>query len=132
LLIAPVVTLGCSVGLSHGPKGVALGFSVTTVLLILPVIFWSTRGTSITVADAFRVIARPFLAVLVAAAVALAAWYFIRFLDNALLRLTAANIILFGVYFLLQWFVLGQKAIYLPLLRDVGIWPFTDRLRKNR
>jgi O-antigen/teichoic acid export membrane protein len=127
LLLAPVVILGYLVGLSHGAAGVAAGFSVAILLLVVPVIFWATRGTSITVLDAFKVVLRPFLSILIGAGAALAAWPLIGRLASPLLRLFAANGIMFCVYAILLWFVMGQRAVYLGLLKDLGIWPLGSR-----
>jgi hypothetical protein len=126
MMIAPIVVLGYFLGLSHGPQGVAAGFSITTVLLVLPVIIWATRGTSITPIDTFRVVMRPVLAILLGTGITLASWSFIHLLISPILRLLAANAVLFSVYGLVLWFVMGQKTIYLSLLREIGI------LRPNR
>jgi O-antigen/teichoic acid export membrane protein len=126
-LIAPIVVLGYLAGLKYGANGVAAGFSVTTVLLVVPVIFWSAHGLPMTALDAFKAMLRPFLSILAGVAATLAAWSFIQFLGSPLLRLTVASTVLFGVYFLMLWFVMGQKEVYLRLLRDIGIWPFSGR-----
>jgi O-antigen/teichoic acid export membrane protein len=131
LLLAPVVIIGYLAGLRYGATGVAAGFSVATVLLIVPVIFWATRGTSITVFDAFGAVLRPFLSILVGAGAALAVWPFIHLLTSPLLRLIAANSIMFGVYAALLWYVMGQKSLYLGLLKDLGIWPLASRRRRG-
>jgi O-antigen/teichoic acid export membrane protein len=131
LMIAPVVILGYVAGLAYGPTGVATGFSVATVLLILPVIIWATRGTSITAIDAFKVAMRPFLSILVGAGVVLACSSFLHLITPPLFRLIVGNTILFGVYFLMLWFVMGQKSIYIMLLEEIGIWPFGKRRTKS-
>jgi O-antigen/teichoic acid export membrane protein len=121
LMIAPIVILGYFVGLSHGPEGVAAGFSVTTVLLVVPVIAWATRDTAITAIATFRVVMRPVLAILLGTAVTVMLWGFIHLLNPPILRLVVANTVLFGVYGLVLWFVLGQKVVYLSLLREIGV-----------
>jgi O-antigen/teichoic acid export membrane protein len=131
LLIAPVVILGELAGLRYGPTGVAAGLTVATALLVLPVIFWATHKTPVTAADTLKVIMRPFLSILIAGGSVLAAWSFIHSLTSPLLRLIAANAVLFGVYFVVFWFVMGQKAIYLPVLRDVGLWPIVGQRRRS-
>ena len=131
LLIAPLVILGYLAGLRYGANGVAAGFSVMTVLLVVPVIFWSTRGTSITAIDALGVVLRPFLSILLGAGVALGSWTFVRFLDPPLLRLVVANTILFGVYILTLWFVMGEKTAYLSLFEEIGVWPLGRWRKKN-
>ncbi|MBV8143054.1 MAG: hypothetical protein JOZ60_13530, partial [Verrucomicrobia bacterium] len=100
-------------------------------LLILPVIVWATRGTSITAIDAFRVAMRPFLSILAGAGAVLVCSGFLRLLLPPLLRLCAENTVLFGVYFLMLWFVMGQKSTYLMLLEEIGVWPM-GRRRANR
>jgi hypothetical protein len=39
----------------------------------------------------------------------------------------AANGILFGLYAVLLWFVMGQTDVYLRLLKDLGVWPLARR-----
>lgn len=132
LLIAPIVILGYAVGLSHGPQGVAAGFSLATALLVVPVILWATHGTPITGIDTLKVVMRPTFSILIGAGATLIAWNFIYSLAPVLLRLIVANTILFGVYISVLWFGMGQKAVYLGLLRDIGIWPLTKRRRKEK
>jgi hypothetical protein len=91
---------------------------------VVPVIVWSTRGTPITAIDTFRVVLRPFLSILIGAGVTLAALPFLNPLSPALIRLIASSAVLFGVYAIVLWFIMGQKAVYLGLLREVGVWPF--------
>ncbi len=131
LVLAPVVILGYLAGLSSGPQGVAAGFSIATVLFALPVIFWATRGTSITVGDILRVIMRPLLSILIGACATLGAWSLIHLLAPPLLRLTVASAVLFGVYGVVLCFVMGQKEIYLGLLQEIGIWPFVKRRKSE-
>jgi O-antigen/teichoic acid export membrane protein len=126
-LIAPVVIIGYVAGLSHGPIGVATGFSIATVFLAVPVIYWATHGTPISAADTLRVVMRPFLSILIGAAAALVAWNLTQSLASPLLRLVADNTVLFGVYGLFLCFVMGQKAVYLSLLREMGVWPLIRR-----
>jgi PST family polysaccharide transporter len=122
-LIAPVVILGELTGLRYGPSGVAAGLSIAMALLVLPVIFWATHKTPVAAADTLKVVMLPFFSILIAAGCVLAGWSFIHSLTSPLLRLIAANGVLFGVYFVVFWFVMGQKEIYFPLLREVGLWP---------
>jgi O-antigen/teichoic acid export membrane protein len=131
LVMAPVVILGHLAGLGYGMKGVASALSMTTVLLVVPVILWSTRGTPITAIDTFRVVLRPFLSILIGAGVTLAALPFLNPLSPALIRLIASSAVLFGVYAIVLWFIMGQKAVYLGLLREIGVWPFASRCRSQ-
>jgi PST family polysaccharide transporter len=130
-LIAPLVILGYVAGLSHGPTGVAAGFSTTIMLLVVPVIFWATRGTPVTALDALKVVMRPFLAALIGAGVTLGAWGFIGALTTPLLRLVVANAALFGVYALVLCFGMGQWSLSLRLFRELGLWPFARRSTRD-
>jgi PST family polysaccharide transporter len=127
-IIAPVVIAGYVVGLPYGPNGVATGFSVSMLLLAVPVMRMATHGTSITTIDALKVVTRPLLSILIGAGATMAAWSFIRFLNPPLLRLIAANVVLFGIYAFVLLFVMGQKAVYFNLLREIGVW----RSRRTR
>jgi O-antigen/teichoic acid export membrane protein len=131
LASAPVVIAGYVIGLSHGPRGVAAGFSATTILLVLPTILWAIRGTPITAFDILKVLLRPFLSILVAVAVVLAAWRFVDLLAQPFVRLLLANMIFFGVYTLLLCFVMGQMDFYAGLIREIGIWPLTKARSRN-
>jgi O-antigen/teichoic acid export membrane protein len=127
LVITPVVILGYVAGLSYGTPGVAAGFSISTVILALPVIAWARQGTSITFMDEIKVIMRPLIAVLIGAVAALAAWHYIQLLTFPLARLILANAVLFGVYAAVLLFGMGQREVYLSLMRDMGIWPIFGR-----
>jgi O-antigen/teichoic acid export membrane protein len=59
LLIAPVVILGYLAGLSHGSTGVAIGFSIAMILLVVPAIWWAKRGTLISTSDILGEVMRP-------------------------------------------------------------------------
>ena len=132
LMIAPIVILGYVAGLSYGSRGVAAGSSITTVLLVVPVIFWATRGTPITAVDIFIGVMRPLLSILIGASTTLVVWNFIDSIEPVLFRLIVANAVLFGVYTSVLWLVMGQKAVYLGLLREIGIWPLPRRRRKEK
>jgi len=129
LLIAPVVILGYLAGLSHGSTGVAIGFSIAMILLVVPAIWWAKRGTLINTGDILGAVIRPSVSILIGTGATSALWFFIHSLNSPLVRLIAANGVLFGVYAIVLWFFMGQKAVYLGLLRDIGIWPFAGQRR---
>ena len=132
-MIVPVVIAGYLAGLSQGAVGVAAGFSIATLLLIPPILFWSTRGTLISVTETLMVVSRPLLAGLVGTGVALAASAGLaRFLTGPLPRLFVASFVLFSVYGIVLLFVLGQKTVYAAVLRDLGVWPFASRQSKAK
>ena len=53
----------------------------------------------------------------------LAVWSSINLFAQPLVRLMFGNIIFFGVYAFLLCFVMGQKNLYVSLLREMGVWP---------
>ena len=130
LLTAPVVILAEMVGLRYGPLGIAAGLSVATALLVLPVIFWAAHKTPVSAGEMLREILRPLLSSLIAAGTLLACTSFLQPLSSPLLRLIVANTLLFGVHFIILLFAMGQMAIYLPMLRDAGLWPVLSRRRR--
>jgi len=121
LVLAPVVMLSYAAGLRFGPNAVAAGFSIGTTLLAVPVIIWATRGTAITAVDTLKEIMRPFFSIAIGAGAAKATWGFTHLIASPLLRLIAANSILFSVYAIVLLFVMGQKGIFLRLLQEIGV-----------
>jgi len=120
LMIAPVVILGYVCGIGYGPVGVASGFSVAMLVLIVPSILWGIRGTPISPADIWQAIRPPLYSVLIASAAALLAAIPVSLLSFALLRLCLINGVLFGTYAAMLWFVMGQKELYLKAWHGLG------------
>jgi O-antigen/teichoic acid export membrane protein len=127
LMIAPVVILGYVAGLGHGPQGVALGYSVAVLAVAVPAVLWAKHGTLITGKDILRAIVRPLTSALVGAGVVLATSRFIDRIEPAFVRLVLSTTVLFGVYLLCLLFVMGQKARYVRVLRDSGLWSSGNR-----
>ena len=122
-MIAPIVILGYTIGLQAGPQGVAAGYSVAMVLIIVPMIVWAKHGTLISMSDVALAIVRPLASATIASA---ATWWLIPHIaevEPALLRLVIASSVLFSVYLYVLLIVLKEKAVYLSLLRDTGMWP---------
>ena len=69
LLSAPIVILGYAIGISRGPHGVAAGYSLAMLLLIVPLVTWAKHGTLITWNDILKAVGIPFLSVAVGAGV---------------------------------------------------------------
>jgi len=88
LLGAPIVILGYAIGISRGPHGVAAGYSLAMLLLIVPVVTWAKRGTLITWNDILKAVGIPFLSVGRRRGGHLAARGTIGPIEPALLRLT--------------------------------------------
>lgn len=112
----PLVIAGIVLGLSYGPKGVALGYSSAMVLLVFPIIAWSKYGTGITWADLWGATRQPLLAGLLASTIGL----FVKIMLNNMLApipylLVGLGLVL-GVYGWVLLIAMGQKKLYVDLL----------------
>jgi PST family polysaccharide transporter len=119
LLIAPVVILGIVVGLRYGPAGVAGGYSIAMLALWIPLVAWAKHGTGITNADYWDCIKRP----LVAATAGGGAGVLVKLVGAGVLPslelLVIELAVAFTVYNLLMIYAMGQKDLYLDVLRQV-------------
>jgi O-antigen/teichoic acid export membrane protein len=117
VLIAPVVILGVLAGLRRGPAGVAMGYSIAMLLLWLPLVAWAKHGTGVTAADYWDCIKRPLIA---ASAGGTVGWLF-RFTCHGALPqpalLGSELAITFAVYGVMLLFAMGQKELYVGLMR---------------
>jgi PST family polysaccharide transporter len=121
-IIVPVVVLGYALGVPYGPVGVATGFSISTLLLIVPIILLAIRGTPVSPADIWSAVRPPLYSVAVASVAALlTAIPAARLLNHAFFRLCAENSVLFGVYAAMLLFVMGQKPLYLKVFHGLGL-----------
>jgi PST family polysaccharide transporter len=114
----PVVILGIVLGLSHGPLGVALGYSVAMVLVVIPITAWSKLGTSIAWADLWKTTKQPLLAGLLAGAIGLIVKFTLGGTLAPIPLLVVGLALIFGVY---AWVLIamGQKSQYVDLLNQV-------------
>jgi PST family polysaccharide transporter len=118
LLIAPLVILGVLVGLRRGPSGVAAGYSGAMVLLFVPLVAWAIHDTGISARDYWVSIRRPLVAGVLGGA---AGWLFkVTFSAMAPTLLLIVGLALsFAVYCYLLLFTMGQKNMYVDLLRQL-------------
>lgn len=115
-LIAPVVILGVFAGVKHGPVGVALGYSTAMVLLLAPIVLWSTHGTGVTVAHYWCSIKPSLIAGVVGAG---AGWLVHLFLGSAFAPISQLSIelaVFFAAYLGVLLFAMRQKDLYADLL----------------
>lgn len=118
LVFAPVLIAGYASGLPWGPTGVALAYSSTMMVTIVPLIAWAVYGTPVHFRDLLHVIGRPLLSGIAASAVA--------FLLDRLygpflppwLRLGVGVALLSTVYLLLLLYVMRQKQLYVEIVRS--------------
>jgi O-antigen/teichoic acid export membrane protein len=119
LVIAPLVIAGYVLGLSHGPKGVALGYSLSMGLWVIPHILWCIHGTMISFKDILRVLSRPVLSGLVAAGLPLALQVMYGDRLSPLHRLLIGCILFLSGYLGMLLYAMGQKAFYVDLVRGL-------------
>ncbi len=127
LAVTPALILSYILGLKHGPHGVAAGFSITMVLVTVPVILWAKHGTLITTRDIFKAVAPSFTSIGMGIAAALALWPIVNGVEPPIARLVAESTILFGAYLFTLLFLMKQKSVYIRLLRETGLWPIRGR-----
>jgi len=119
LVIAPLAIAGYAIGLPYGPKGVAIGYSAAMTLWIVPHILWCIRGTVISGRDVLKTLRPLLLSILAAAPLAFASQFLYHHLLPPLPRLVLECGILFGAYFGMLCYAMGQKAFYLDLVRNL-------------
>lgn len=119
MVFGPLMVAGYIVGLSHGPKGVALGYSAMTMLSVMPLVAWAVHGTVISFRDILLAISRPLLAGTVAAGSAFGLQLLYGPFLSPLLRLVVGVAIICAVYFCMLMFALGQKPIYMGMIRGL-------------
>ena len=122
LMIAPSVILGIALGLRYGPGngvGVAMGYSTVMMILAFPVIAWAKRGTGITWGHVWRAMRHPVYPGLAAAAVGLAFKVFLGVRLPALASAALGLSLMFGTYAWMLLIVMGQKPVYMDLLKQV-------------
>ena len=118
MVIAPIVISGYIIGLSHGPQGVALGYSVAMILWVLPHIAWSIHGTMISLRNIMQVLSRPLLSGVVAAIMPILLGHLYGQLFSPVVRLILGGALFVSVYMGTLLFIMGQKALYTDLIRQ--------------
>jgi O-antigen/teichoic acid export membrane protein len=114
----PVVIVGIVLGLSHGPQGVALGYSSAMVLLVIPITAWSKRGTNITWVNLWSAIRQPLFAGLFASAIGLTVKITLGGVLAPIPFLLVGVSLVLGVYGWILLIVMGQKNLYVSLLNQ--------------
>ena len=115
----PVVLIGIAAGLNHGPKGVALGYSVAMVLIIIPITAWAKQGTGITWTDLWKASKPSVLAGLIAGVVGLIVKITLGGIWAPIPYVVVGAGLVIGVYTWVLVVVMDQKSLYLDLLRQV-------------
>lgn len=107
------------IGLPFGALGVALCYSIAMLLALWPCIYFSTRGTPVTVADVLGCALKPFVAALLGGAVV---WGLNAFLKNSLswaVRLPATALVMALVYTPIILYVFGTIDLWKSVWREL-------------
>jgi O-antigen/teichoic acid export membrane protein len=115
----PLVIVGIVLGLSHGPKGVALGYSLAMTLLVIPIAAWSKLGTGITWSDLWGATKPPFLSGLLAGGTGLLVKLTLGGRLPPMLYLMVGLGLVLGVYAWALLIVMRQKHVYMDVLSQL-------------
>jgi PST family polysaccharide transporter len=115
----PLVIVGIVLGLSHGPKGVALGYSLAMTLLVIPIAAWSKLGTGITWSDLWGATKPPFLSGLLAGGTGLLVKLTLGDRLPPMLYLMVGLGLVLGVYAWALLIVMRQKHVYMDVLSQL-------------
>jgi O-antigen/teichoic acid export membrane protein len=119
LIIAPLVLAACFIGLPYGPTGVAFAYSTALSLWLIPHLVWCVHGTLMTPRDLAIAVGPSLIAGAAAAVVAWGAHGWIIGFAWPVARLMLGACVTFVSYYCMLLFVLGQKAMYFDLAREL-------------
>jgi O-antigen/teichoic acid export membrane protein len=110
---------GIVAGLPHGVQGVAFGYSVATVLMMLPLMLFSIAGTFVTLFDYFEPMKVPALAVAISGACGWGVHYLLAGGSPHWVRLLAVTVCIGVVYLAVVYkkrpqLVTGVRSILFP------------------
>ena len=115
----PLVIVGIMLGLSHGPVGVASGYSLAMTLLIIPIAAWSKLGTGISWADLWRASKPPFFSGLLAVATGCVVKLTLSGRLPLIPYLLVGLAVVLGIYAWGLLIVMGQKHLYMDVLSQL-------------
>jgi O-antigen/teichoic acid export membrane protein len=119
LVLAPLCIASYFVGLPYGPNGVALAYSATMVMWLVPHMIWCLWGTRISPIELFQSIWPPLVSAAVAVAVAYAAQNLFGHFGSAIVRLALDGGVMAVVYILMLLVVMGQRSFYFDLMSQL-------------
>ena len=119
LVFAPLMIMGCAMGLPYGPKGVAFAYSAVMMLWVIPLILWCVHGTVISARDILLTVSRPLASGILAGALAFGVRLICGQFVSPLPRLVLESSVLLVTFYGALLFAAGQKSLYLELLRGL-------------
>jgi PST family polysaccharide transporter len=118
-VLATIMITSYVIGLPYGPKGVAFAYSAALTLWLIPHITWAVHRTPISLWDVLLTVSRPLASSILAGGPAFAVHVICTQSVSPLPRLVLETSTLFVAYFATLLFAVGQKSLYLDLLRDL-------------
>jgi len=128
VVFTPIIILGYACGLSHGPRGVAAGFSITLLLLVAPLLHWAQHGqhgTLINWRDISRSTVPSLVSVVVAAIGSLLCDRIFASIDPTFLHLAATTTFFLAIYLIVLLFVMKQTPLFKSFFYELGLWPLS-------
>lgn len=119
LVIAPLTITGYILGLPYGPKGVAFAYSTAMTVWVVPHIAWCIHGTGISFKDVMASVSRPLVSGIIAAGFVFVVRFYFGPMASPLVRLILGGMVLLSIYLGLLMGVMGQKAVYLSLVKSL-------------
>jgi O-antigen/teichoic acid export membrane protein len=120
LVRAPILIVGCVIGLHWGPKGVACAYSVVMGALMIPMMVWAVFGTPVSVRDLIVTVSRPLFSGIVAASVGLGVQFFVAPSLSVVPRLILGATVICSTYLLILIYALNQKRLFMELFRGLA------------
>lgn len=119
IVFAPTMIAGYFIALPYGPKGVAFAYSAVMAVWVIPFIAWCVHGTEISLRDVLVATSRPLISGILAGSIA----FVVRSVYGQFLpplpRLILEAVVLSIAYAWILLFVIGQKSLYVDLLRTL-------------
>jgi PST family polysaccharide transporter len=119
LVLAPLVIVSYLAAIPYGPTGIASGFSIMMVLMVVPLIAWARHGTGLASRDILQAVKPPLVSGIVAGILSFSmqSLYF-RF-PVPYERLALEIAVLFSLYLLVLLYGMKQKETFSGLLLEI-------------
>jgi PST family polysaccharide transporter len=115
-----------ALGMPYGPKGVAFAYSAALMLWVIPCSAWCVHDTVVSFWDILLAVSKPLASGIVAAALAFGLQFLYLQSLSPLARLILGASVLFSTYVGMLFYIMGQKLVYVDLLRELRKRPSID------
>lgn len=117
LVFGPLMVVAYVLGLSHGPNGVAFGYSAVKLLTVIPAVIWSIHGTVIRLRDVIVTLSRPLLSGMFATCVTFGLQPIYNSHLPPLPRLMISGFIFAATYIGMMFYVMGLKGFFVDVFK---------------